>query len=161
MDTESPNQQQEASLFEWETLEYEYRKKALDWYWAVGIIVLSFTVAAYLLDSFFFAALVAVSGFVLLLYGAKKPGVLVCRILPRGIQVDRRLYPFISLESFGIDETGAPKLVIKSKKVLAPFLVLPLGDTPVENVREALLPHLTEEEHQEPLPQKILERLGF
>lgn len=161
MDQETSEPAQEASLFEWETFEYEYRQKATDWYWAVGIISLSFTVAAYLLDSFFFAALIAVSGFVLLLYGAKKPGVLTCRILPRGIQVDRRLYPFISLESFGIDETSTPKLIIKSKKVFAPFLVLPLGDTPVEALREVLLPRLQEEEHLEPLPQKLLDRLGF
>jgi hypothetical protein len=161
VETSSAHAPTETPVFEWSALEYEYRRKSSDWYWAIGIITISLAIAAFILDGFFFAALIAVGGFVLLLYGAKPPSTLTCRITTRGVQVDRNLYLFSTLDSFGIDEIAEPKLVMKSKSTFAPFIILPLGDASIEDIRNILTPHLKEEDHREPFAQKLMERLGF
>ena len=59
------------------------------------------------------------------------------------------------------DENTQSKLLIKSKKLFAPHIVIPIeGVSPLE-VREFLLEYLEEEEDSESLAQKIMEFFGF
>ena len=81
----------------------------------------------------------------------------------KGVSVQKTLYPYSNLESFWIEEinNGKSRLILKSKKKLAPFISLPIKNVPEESIREHLLYYLPEEEHQEPLLIKIMEYLGF
>ena len=42
-----------------------------------------------------------------------------------------------------------------------PFIVILIEEVNPEDVRAILLKYIAEEEHHEPLTQKLLERLGF
>lgn len=147
---------------QWSAYEYPYERKGGDWYWALGIVVVSFAIAAYLFGNMLFGILILVAGFTVALYGAKPPELLHCEVNKRGVKVNNRVYPYGELRSFWVDEeTLPPKLILRSEKVLMPHIIIPLGDANGEDIREFLSEKLSEEEMQEPLSHKIAELLGF
>ena len=152
--------------FTWQAYEYTYTEKSVDWFWAVGIIALSLAVTAVILGNLLFALLILIGSFALVLQAVRKPKQLTYELNERGVIVDTQLYPYGTLESFWV-EHGAPpadgeeKIIIKSKKALMPYIVIPIEGVRSEDVRSYLLEHLPEEEHTEPTSQKIMERLGF
>lgn len=152
-------------LFRWQAYEYEHRRKNPDWYWALGIIALGFFVVAVLFGNFLAAILVILAAVSLALHSAREPELRTFELGERGFRTDDLIYPFPSLESFWVADSGiyeyAPKLFLKSKKILMPHLVIPLEDVRPEDVREFLKTRLKEEEHDESLSHRILERLGF
>ncbi len=145
----------------WQTPEYHYKEKGADWYWALGVITISIATASFMLNNILFAIFIAIGGFTLALYGRRRPSVIQVEIQHRGIAVDKTLYPFSSLASFWVDDQRDPKLVLISKKVLSPYIVIPLGDMDPELIRDVLLEVVQEEAHTEPPTQKIMEYLGF
>ena len=81
-----------------------------------------------------------------------------------GFRLPRRWYlgAFISSRSVPFLLENIPKHDLTSvKKVIAPFMILPLGDSDPEDAREYLAAYLTETEHHEPLSKKVMEFLGF
>ncbi|GMQ95364.1 MAG: hypothetical protein BMS9Abin13_477 [Patescibacteria group bacterium] len=146
----------------WSAPEYEYKEKSADWYWALSIIALSLTVAVFILGNMLFAVFILISAFTLALYGARKPHILEVKINKRGIRVNNTLYPYTTLKSFWIDDEGEKsQIIIQSEKPLMPYIIVPLGDVSADMVRDTLLEFLEEEEHVEPLSQKLMEYLGF
>jgi len=81
----------------------------------------------------------------------------------KGIKVDKELYPFVSIESFWVDSVDEenPKILLKSKKKIMPLIVIPIEEHHPLDIREFLLQYLKEEEINESLSQKIMEKLGF
>ena len=146
----------------WETPEYVYRERSTDWYWAVGIIAISISITSILFNNILFAIFIALSFFTLMLYTKRTPHTLQIKIDDRGIQVGRVKYPYSSLESFWVeDRFGDDKIIMKSKKLTMPYIVITIEDTEVDEVRNRLKKFLTEEEHTEPLARRIMEYLGF
>ena len=146
----------------WEAPEYIYKEKGVDWFWAVGIIVVSLAIASFVYNNVLFAILIIIGGFTLIMYAVKKPQQVRFTINERGVGINTTLYPYSALESFGIEEYGTePKILIKSKKALMPYIALPMRKEDGEAIRNYLSKYLKEAEHTEPLPQKIMEYLGF
>ena len=50
-------------LFSWQTKEYVYQHKSADWYWALGIITVSFAAAAFILNNRLFGILILIELF--------------------------------------------------------------------------------------------------
>ena len=78
--------------------------------------------------------------------------------------INNKLYLYNSLESFWVEdneEYGAPKLLIKSKKMFATHIIIPIKQVSPSEVRDYLIKYLDEEEDSEPLSQKIVEFFGF
>src|SRR3989344_7521719 len=132
----------------WETIEYLHKEKTTDWYWIVAIITISIALIAIILNNIIFAILILVSSFTLSLFASKKPEVVTMEINNTGVIVGNTQYPYAHLESFWIETREAyPKILIKSEKLLMPFITILLDDMDSELVREKLLQHLPEEEH--------------
>ena len=156
---------------EWSAFEYHYHPKTVDWYWAVGIIAVSVAVTSIIFSNILFAFFILISAAALCIVSSKKPQMLSCEISDRGVIVNNNLYPFTTLESFWVEEHGhlqelnnphhTPKIILKSKKIFMPYILLPIDGVEPEEVRDTLLIFLPEEEHMEPLSQKLMERLGF
>jgi len=146
----------------WETEEFDYTHKSNDWYWAVGITTLAIIVASIIFENVLFALFILIASVALVMQSAQKPSLLRITLQQRGVRINSTFYPFNSLEAFWVEhqETGEV-LLIKSKKTLMPYLVLPLGDMSGDAVENFLGQYLTQEELHEPLAQKIMERLGF
>ncbi len=146
----------------WQTLEYLHKDKTADWYWIVGIITLSIALIAVILNNVIFAILIIVSSFTLSLFASKKPDVITIKIDSGGITVGKTHHTYKSLDSFWVEtREHYPKILIKSKKVFMPYIVIFIEDFSPEEVREELLKYLPEEEHLEPFLEKLLMYFGF
>ncbi len=152
----------EERVISWKTREYRYIKKQAEWYWSLGIITISLSIASAILSNLSFAGVVLLSGFLLAVYGVRIPRVVTFVLNKKGLQAGLKLYPFVSLKSFWVEDLNTyPKLILQSKKTFMPYIVIPLGDTDTSAVREFLLRKLPEEEHCESVFDKLAERLGF
>lgn len=146
----------------WEALEYEPRNNSSDWYWTVGIITVALVVISILLGNTLFGILIALSSIILTAQTMRHPRTLEVAINKKGIRVDARVYDYEHLESFCVAEKEfVPKLIIKSKKLLMPHIIIRLDGADPYEVEAELKDHLPEELHYEPLAHKLLDYLGF
>lgn len=156
---------------EWETHEFHHNPKSADWFWAVGIIVVTGAVVAFIFNNIIFGIFLLIAGFALAVHANAKPDVMYYAITDKGIIKGDSLHPFDSLESFWIEnlreiEALHPSLkshiLIKTKKSIISIIVIPIHEeVNISELREILLTHLPEEKISEPLHIKIMERLGF
>jgi len=148
----------------WEAEEFEYIHKTNDWYWAVGIIAGAIAIGSIIYENLLFAIFIIIASVALVMQSARKPILLKIRLNTRGITIGNKLYPFNTLESFWIEKTEdieKDTLIIKSRKVAMPYIVVPVKETEAITIERYLSDFLEEEELHEPLAQKIMERLGF
>ena len=154
----------EKSVLHWQAFEYFHREKTPDWYWAVGIITVAIAITSILLNDVLFAVLILLGAFSLSLFASREPLLVDFEINNKGVVIKDLLYPYGSLESFWVNDLPTEhtaKLLLKSKKVLVPHIVIPLENVSPEEVREFLVTNLKEEEQHEPPSQKLMEHLGF
>lgn len=151
--------------FIWEAHEYLFQEKSSDWYWVVGIVTLSASVLSIIFGNVLFGLILLMGGFTLSVFAARRPSIVRYEIGKTGILIDKRFFPFGTLESFWVEDNRhvdmQSKLLIKSQRVMVPLIVIPLEGISPEDLRDFLLDHLLEEHHTEPLGQKIMEGLGF
>ena len=147
----------------WQGYEYEHHEKSGDWIWALGIIAISSAVTAIIFKNLLFALLILVGAFTIALFSAKRPHLVHFEISRRGITIDDTLYPFTTLESFWIDEDehGHQTPIVKSQRVLVPYIFIPLKEIEGDEIHDMLSEYLAEEELHEPISHKILEFFGF
>jgi len=155
----------EQAILEWSALSHEHKDdKGQDWYWALGLIVVSVAIASILLGNVLFALLVIMAAVALGLSVNQKPGLNDYTINTRGISINGLLYPYKNLEAFWIDETrpGDNVLILDTQKTLMPHLIIKIPDSVSTNdVQDYLLDYLPEEELYEPAAQRIAEVFGF
>lgn len=146
----------------WESVEYIHTEKTNDWYWIVGIVTLSIAVISIILNNVIFAILIIISSFTLSLFASRKPDMVPVHIDNLGVTFGKTHYPYLNLESFWIEtRDNFPRLLVKSKKILMPYIVIHIHIDDAGEIRTILGQHLREEEHTEPLLEKILIYLGF
>lgn len=148
----------------WTTVEYFHQEKTSDWYWMVGIVTVSIAVISIIMNNVIFAILILVSSFTLSMFASKPPLEVDIHIDDMGIQIGKIMYPYQNLESFWVEtREGNDRVLIKSKKMLMPLIIIFINETEVRpgDVRTLLLKHLQEEEHSEPFLEKVLVYLGF
>lgn len=149
-------------LVEWQAPEHIYTEKNKDWYWIVGIITISIVLISIILGDLIFGILILVASITLSLHASKPPRIINIEINNTGIQTGNLIYPFDELTSFWVETKDLyPRLILKSKKVLMPFVSILLADADPDEITRALLLHLPEEHHTESLLEKIMIRLGF
>jgi hypothetical protein len=147
----------------WQAHEYEPRERTADWFWAVGIISIGLAVASIIMGNLLFGILIILASFTLSMFAARPPEILDVVIDEMGIRMGDRLYPYRSLESFWIETEGDQKILVKSQKLLMPYIVVPIpdGELDIEAIHHLLSAHIPESFHAESPLEKILERLGF
>jgi len=149
-------------VIKWSALEYESKKKSADWFWTFGIITATVIIVSIMFDNYLFAAVIALSGFLVVMYSFRPPRTILFEANRSGIVVEKILYPYASLESFWVEENGPrPKLLIKSKKRYLPHVIMPIEGIASHDVRDFLDRYLPQVEEHEPVMQKIMEHFGF
>ena len=149
-------------LITWNAPEHFHVEKSPDWYWAVGIVTVALSVVAFILGNPITGIFVLVAALALVLHAAKPPEIIYHEINDRGIMVNKTFYPFLSLESFWIPhDEMPPKMLVKSRKLLMPFIVIYIEEIDPEEVREVMLRYIAETEHREHFLHKLLEKFGF
>ena len=146
----------------WQTIEYLHTEKTTDWYWIVAIITISISLISIIFGNLIFGILIIVSSFTLTLFASRKPESMEVEISNTGVRVGKTIYPYIHLSSFWIETREShPRVLLKSNKVFMPFVVVFLEEIEPEKIRTTLSQYLPEEEHTEPLLEKLLIYFGF
>lgn len=146
----------------WETFEYIHTEKTNDWYWIVGIVTMSIAVVSIILNNLIFAILIIISSFTLSLFASRRPDAVSVTIDNLGVTFGRTHYPYFNLDSFWVEtRDNFPRLLLKSQKMFMPFIVIHIEHENAGEIRKILGQHLREEEHSEPLLEKLLIYLGF
>ncbi len=149
----------------WQAHEYFHQDKSADWYWGLGIIAITCCILAIVFGNILFALVIVLGAFAAGMQAQRLPRLVDFELNPRGLIIDRTLYPYITLDSFWVTDNhvyqATPKLLVKSKKFFMPFLHVPVEDVDIDDVRHYLLQHIPEEEHQESFLEQALERLGL
>ncbi len=158
----------------WSALEYEEKERSADWFWALGIIVVTSSIASVIFGNYFFAVLLVIGGLLLGFFAVKKPDIISYELNGSGLKIRNRLYPYESIKSFWVqtDITGKeilpaqaglrPTLFIKSERTFMPILSIPVDDNDTENIRAIMISkNVAEEEMKEHLSSSIMESLGF
>ncbi len=152
----------------WNAPEYEHIEHDADWFWALGIISVSLAVAFVIVGNALLSVVLLLGVGSLLFYAKHPPKIIECELSKRGVRNNETVYPWDSLESFWIldghenhKEILSPKILLISKKPLMPHIVVPLDEEHFEEVHQALT-HMLPEEHQvEPLPNRLMRKIGF
>jgi hypothetical protein len=127
-------------------------------------MVISVAIASILLGNALFALLILLAGVSLGLSANQPTQRHTYTINTRGVSVDKKLYPYKSLEAFWIDETRPNEnvLILDIQKPFTPHLIIKIPDSiDTNDLQDYLLDYLPEEEMYESPAQRIAEMFGF
>jgi hypothetical protein len=148
----------------WQHYEHAHKEKTIDWFWIVGIVAFGGVILSVFFRNFLFALIIILFTAISFVLVTKPPRLLKFEISRKGIRAGNVLHPYSMFESFWIEDTEYDdKILLKSKKPLSPFIIIPFDSTQTnpEVIRDLLLDFLDEEELQEPLHQILMEWFGF
>lgn len=159
------NDEAKVKSISWETYEHEHREKSKDWYWSLGIIIVTASILSIVFGNYIFGVLIIVMGVSLAVVGSKEPDLITFELNKMGVRIGKKLFPYATLEAFWVQDNSEhnriSQLLIRSRKTMVPLLVIPLDGVETEDIRDFLLYHLLEKEMEESLSQLIMESLGF
>jgi len=159
------NDEQKVKSISWEAYEHEHREKSKDWYWSLGIIIVTASILAIVFGNYIFGVLLVVIGVSLGIVGSRHPKLVLFELNKMGVRIENKLYPYATLEAFWVQDNNehgrTSQLLIRSRKTMVPLIIIPLDGVETEEVRDFLLYNLLEKEMEESLSQLILESLGF
>jgi len=149
-------------LIAWQAPEHYHVEKNPDWYWSVGLITLTLATVTIIFGNVITGILVLAAAAALVIHASRPPEIVYHEINDRGIMVNQTFFPFLNLDSFWIPHDTFPaKIILKSRKTFAPFIIIWIEEVDPEDVREVLLRYIAETEHREHFLFQVLERLGF
>lgn len=146
----------------WHAPTHIHRERKNDWYWAVGIVTLAIAAVCFMFGQMITGLFVVIAVITLVLHASRPPETIYHEINDRGIVHGDVFYAFTNLESFWIPhDPSEKKILLKSRRMFSPLLVIHIEETDPEEVRKVLLKYITEAEHREPTLKKFLEWVGF
>lgn len=148
----------------WQAHEHHHTPKSNDWFWTVGIIATGGVFLSIFFKNFLFALIIIIFTATSFMMVKRPPRMLTFDINRKGVRAGNVLHPYSMLESFWVEDGELEdKIILRSRKPMSPFLVLPFDSTVIEPelLRDYLLDYLDEEEMEEPLHQVIMEYFGF
>ncbi len=147
---------------EWTALEYEEKERGSDWFWALGIIVVTSSVAALIFGNYFFAALLLMSGLLLGYFSIKKPDIVPYELNGQGLKIRTRLYPYENIKSFWVQTEPHAILFVKTERPFMPVVSIPIDAVNAETIHAIMTDkNVVEEEMKEHPSLRIMDSLGF
>ena len=141
----------------WEILEHEHKENEAGWFWALGIIAVSVSIASFIYGNILFAIFIIIAGITVGVYATKPPQMLHIEVSDKNISITGRVILFSELISFSIDRN---KLIFEEKDWWKQLLIIPMHHEDIITVTNFLKNHLPEGKHREPLSHQIMEHLG-
>ena len=147
---------------EWSAPEYKEKERTRDWFWALGVIIVTASLTSVIFGNYFFAVLVILGGVLLGFFAIRKPEIISYEINNRGLKIKTRLYPYENIQSFWVALEKTPMLFIKSERMFMPIISMPIDGATANDIRAIMLAqNIPEEEMREHVSEKIMEVLGF
>lgn len=149
-------------FYQWEGTEYTFEEKGADWYWALGIVAIAGMIACILFGNFILALVVLAASGAVALQALRAPGTHVFSITDTGVMIDQTLYDYSEMLHFSvleyIDPTWPPSLSIKTKRLLAPHLLIPIVGHDPEEIYAFFSAHVDEGKHDESVIDWLIEK---
>ena len=152
--------------FEWEAMEFEHYEKSTDWYWALGIAIVTGCILSIITKNYLLAVLLFLGGIFIGYFANEKPASVHVEISDRGIKLNKDLYLYDSISSFWmyIDHKGHHRIsLITARKVMPQrVLTLPDQDGPTSvAIRDYLLERVEEKESKPSAIDLLAESVGL
>ena len=146
----------------WSAPEYEEKERSADWFWALGIIVITSSLTAIIYGNYFFAILLLLSGSLLYFFGKKSPEWMEYELTEKGLKIKSELYPYENIKSFYVQVDHTPTLFIKTERFFMPIISIPIEYETADEIHNILtLKNVLEEEMKKHPSEKIMDVLGF
>lgn len=149
----------------WTGYEFEYKEKTNDWFWAVGILVVSISIISFIYDNAIFGLFILLAGVMIFMTAKRPPRLIDYELTDKGLMINDKTYSHMDFRAFCVTEGkySAPKLLLRASKIVNPILVITIETDYVEAdvVRDFLLDYIPEEKIDEPLSLRFMEFLGF
>ena len=150
--------------YTWSVAPYEHYQRSVDWYWAMGIVVIAIIIIALVGRNFLFAFLMLLGGVLLVLSLKKKPQDMHIEISEQGMMINGHMYMFDQIQSFWMynDLSEKPHLLIHTHRSLFPKITVPLPlDMDHVTLHTFLIEKIQEKEQYASGIDRIAERLGL
>ncbi|MBI2048576.1 MAG: hypothetical protein HYT30_01480 [Parcubacteria group bacterium] len=145
----------------WSGQEHQHIERGSDWYWALGIIIMSSALTAVLLNNVLFALLIVLGGVTLGMLAKRPPAVVEFALGERGLAVGDTFYPYEEMRAFWVSEDDEPTLLIDTPRIMNPDLIIPLTDVDPNMVRAFLAERVPEIELHQSFIYTLAEFFGF
>ncbi len=157
------NPEENKNELEWSAPEYENKSRSVDWYWAVGIIVVCGSVAAVIFKDPLFAIFLVLGAGILVYFSFRPAEMVSYKISRSGISIDEKEYHYEHIKSFWIAQPPHPKkLLLAVDKPFSPMLVIPIDHLSEDDLARILNEKgLEEKKLEEPFAHRIMDKLGF
>lgn len=151
------------NIITWKVPEFVQKKRPKNWHLYIGGGTLLATLVSFLTLNILFGIFILLAGFTMILFAYKKPEIISIEVNNDGIILGNKLYVYSEIDSFWIaDNTTEPKIFLKSKHMFMPLITIPLNENmDLDELQTFLEEYVDEEEHEEPLPEKIMNKIGF
>jgi len=152
---------------EWSALEYEEKERSQDWFWALGIVVITSSIASMIYGNYFFAVLLLISGGLLGYFATRPPEMVYYELNDKGLKVRGRVYPYENIKSFWVQKENMelhhkPILFIKTERIFLPVVTAHTNAEVASQIEKIFLAKkIVAEEMQEHVSEKIMDYLGF
>ena len=147
----------------WRALEYHHYERTIEWYVILGILVISLTIGAMILNNILLAFLIVIGGIIIALAATRPPRIITYSIGARGVKIGTEFHPMNTLVGFKIDEEHrhGPHVILESKKKFTPLIILPIPEDHIDDIDDMLSARLVHHDLEEPFYNILLEILRF
>jgi len=147
----------------WEAPEHHHIEKGNDWFWALGLLAIAGSAAAFVFGNILFGVVILLGAITMAIFALNDPRIIPFAVTARGVRIGTVLYPYTTLESYCIDEEHehGPHLFVKSERTFMPLLILPIPEEHIDDIEDLIGARLPEEMLEEPFSNRLLEFFGF
>lgn len=149
--------------YEWDAVEFAHREKSTDWYWGLGIAILTGCILSLIAHNYLLAVLLMIGGILLSIYANDRPRSVHVELSARGIKMNDALYTYETLKSFWMyqDHQNHNRLIIVTGRPVMPERIVTLPDTisPLE-LRNHLLKFMEEKETKPSIIDVLVDAIG-
>lgn len=146
----------------WAVPAYNHSKKSVDWFWALGLIILLGIIICVLFNNYFLAIILLVGGFMMGYFANEEPETLYYELNSEGIRIKDRLYPFAGIEAYFISLEKEPTLFIKTDRFFLPIVPIAINKNVADKIREFfVMKEIKEEVMKESPVEVIMEMIGY
>lgn len=150
--------------YEWDAVEFDHQEKSVDWYWGLGIVVVTGIIISIITANYLLAVLLLMGGILLGFYANDKPHPVHVELSERGIKMNDDLYTYDTISSFWmyVDHKDRNRLILVTGRPVMPQRIVMLpDDISAKDLREYLLEFIEEKETKPSAIQMLAESFGL
>lgn len=122
----------------WSAIPYEFKPKSIDWYWAMGIIVIAGSIASFFFSNFLFGIFILISGSLIIFTAHREPEISHFEINEKGISINNEIIIWKNVISYNFTTRRDQRLLLVSRNVginrIVSFPVLNIHEEDIENI---------------------------